>query len=254
VPDEYELYADERLTSKASGPGKWFWLGGLVCTERGSARLREGLSRVRADHDLIGEMKWKKISRHNLTAYCNWVDVFFNDQFARFSLFRIDKSSREWSTFRPRSDRNPSYDDRLASAYHQFLIVTFGPLRDSRRWHVFHDAGMFSRETVLKRVGFLFSRTYKVAFGPKSSRIIRGTEELDSAHADLIQLAAVLLGALSYTTYSFRPENSAKAQFVEYCEEAIRSRPKTRSNQKRLVVNAWVEPAKFIYAGGAWKS
>lgn len=250
MPDEYELYADERMTSKAGKPGKWFWLGGLVCTERGGARLREGLSKVRFDHNLTSEMKWKKISERYLTAYCSWVDVFFNDPFARFSLFQIDSSSREWNSFRPRSDRRASSDDRLASAYHQFLIVTFGPLRDSRRWHVYHDAGMFSRETVLKRVGFLFSRTYKVAFGPKSRRIIRGTAELDSAHADLIQLADVLLGAFSCLTDGFRPESSAKAQFVEYCEQAIRDKSWTRSNQERFIVNKWIEPAKFIYAHG----
>ncbi len=84
-------------------------------------------------------MKWEKISRGYLDAYRAWVDVFFEDRWARFSLFQIDPSSRDWISFRPRPERRSSHDDRLASAYHQFLLVTFGPLRDTKRWWVYHD-------------------------------------------------------------------------------------------------------------------
>ncbi len=37
---EYELYADERRPSRT---GRWLWLGGVVCTDRGRARLLRGL-------------------------------------------------------------------------------------------------------------------------------------------------------------------------------------------------------------------
>lgn len=88
-------------------------------------------------------MKWGKVSQRYLEAYRAWVDVFFEDPFVRFSLFQIDRRSKEWVTFQPRPGRRLSQDDRLISAYYQFLLVTFGPLRDSKRWCVYPDAGCF---------------------------------------------------------------------------------------------------------------
>src|SRR5206468_2513218 len=120
-----------------------------------------------------GEVKWTKTSRQQLTAYQDWLQVFFQDPHARFSVLRINRSSPAWNHFQPRPRRRATTDDRLVSAFYQFLLVTFGALRDTRRWWVFPDSGFFSRDPVLGRVEFLFNRTYKKAFGPKVSRIIR---------------------------------------------------------------------------------
>jgi hypothetical protein len=58
-------------------------------------------------------------------------------------------------------------------------------------------AGLFSKDAVFDRVEFLFNRTYKRAFGPKSSRVIRLVRPRDSSATDLIQLTDVLLGAFT---------------------------------------------------------
>jgi hypothetical protein len=184
--NEYELYADERQTRP------FFWLGGVICTDKGRSRLLGKLLDVRSQYSLEREMKWRRVSRAYFDAYRSWVDVFLGDPFARFSLFQIDQSSNEWSTFRARPDRRSTRDDKLASAYYQFLLITFGPLHDSARWWVYPDAGLFSKDAVFDRVEFLFNRTYKRAFGPKSSRVIRLVRPRDSSATDLIQLADVL--------------------------------------------------------------
>lgn len=122
-----------------------------------------------------------------------------------FSLFQIDRSSDDWATFRPRPDRKSRSDDKLASAYYQFLLVSFGPLHDSTRWWVYPDACLFSKDAVFDRVEFLFNRTYKRAYGSKSSRVIRLVRPRDSHATDLIQLADVLLG----TFYVYGAEYSS---------------------------------------------
>jgi hypothetical protein len=229
-----------------------------VCTNKGRARLLGGLSDVRTHYGLSEEivsdhgmrppeMKWEKISRYYLDAYRAWVDIFFEDPFARFSLFRIDSSSKEWTSFRPRPGRRRYQDDRLASAYHQFLLVTFGRLSDTKRWSVYPDAGLFSRDTVLDRVEFPFNRTYKLALGPKSSRIIRGAQARDSSVTDLVQLADVLLGAFSLHVVGDRPESPAKSQFVDHCATTLTTRPNTQRGLPRLSVESWVPPEHFSY-------
>jgi hypothetical protein len=82
VITEYELYADERRPSREN---KWFWLGGVVCTDKGRSRLLAGLSDVRTHYGMSHEMKWGRVSPYHLEAYRAWADVFFKDPFARFS-------------------------------------------------------------------------------------------------------------------------------------------------------------------------
>ena len=192
-------------------------------------------------------MKWGKVSVGYLDAYRQWADVFFDDPTSRFSVLWVDLSSRDWQSFRPRPDRRASQDDRLASVFYQFLLVTFGALRDTKRWWVYPDAGLFSRDTVLDRVEFLFNRTYKQAFGPKSSRIIRLARSRDSACTDLVQLADVLLGVLSFRVLSSTPDGAAKVDLVRHCLGRLDREPSTRRGLARLAFQKWQPPDRFKY-------
>jgi hypothetical protein len=241
---EYELYADERRPSREN---KWFWFGGVVCTDKGRSRLLAGLSNVRTQYSMSHEMKWGRASTYHFEAYRAWVDVFFNDPFVRFSLFRIDPSSPEWVSFQPRPARRPSGDDRLRSAYYQFWLVTFGPLRDTKRWWVYADKGLFRSDAELRRVEISFNRTYKRAFGPKSSRIIRLAQARDSKTTDLVQLADVLLGAFSLHVMDKRPKSPGRALLVEYCATMLGMKPTTQRGLPRLSFEHWVLPENFNY-------
>jgi hypothetical protein len=241
---EYELYADERRPSREH---KLLWFGGLVCTDTGRSRLLSGLSHVRTHYDMTHEMNWGRVSQYHFDAYRAWVDVFFQDPFARFSLFQIDPSSPEWVSLRPRPGRRLSEDDRLKSAYYQFWLVTFGPLRDTKRWWVYADAHLFSRDTELKRVEIAFNRTYKRAFGLKSSRIVRLSKAEESKQTELIQLADVLLGAFSLLVIGERPSSPGRAQLVEHCAVMLGIKPTTQRRLPRLSFERWVPPEQFDY-------
>jgi hypothetical protein len=242
---EYELYSDEREVSVEGR--RRFFLGGVVCTQTGRDRLLTSLSRVRQRFSLSREMKWGKVSDRYLDAYKGWTDVFFNDPFSRFSMLWVDRSSRDWRSFRPRSDRRVSQDDRVASLFYQFLLVTFGPLRDTKRWWVYPDAGLFSRDAVLDRVEFLFNRTYKRAFGSKSSRIIRLARSRDSGRTDLVQLADVLLGVFSFRAFGSTPESHPKADLVSHCLARLDRGPTTSRGMARLALQEWQPPDRFQF-------
>lgn len=242
---EYEFYSDERQVS-VSGR-RYLFVGGVVCTQTARERLLTSLLRVRHRHQLLHEMKWGKVSTRYLDGYRQWVDVFFDDPFSRFSLLWVDLSSREWQAFRPRPDRRPSRDDRLASVFYQFLLVTFGPLRDTKRWWVYPDAGLFSHDTVIDRVEFLFNRTYKQAFGPRTSRIIRRARSRDFARTDLLQLADVLLGVFSFRVLGTQPDSPAKGHLVRHAPARLDREPSTRRGLPRLTLKKWEPPERFRY-------
>jgi hypothetical protein len=126
---EYELYSDERK-EKHNG-NSYLTIGGLVCTDKGRDRLLAKLKELRCV--LTGEVGWKNASTFYFEAYKAWLDVFFDDPHARYSVLSINQTSEDWQAFRRRLRRANSHDDPLASAYYQFLLVTFGALRDSQR-------------------------------------------------------------------------------------------------------------------------
>ncbi len=242
---EYELYSDERYQKHQNN--NYLLLGGIICTNKGRERLHYRLKEVRDDFELTREMRWRKMSKRYLKAYKTWVDVFFEDPFARYSVLALNLSESTWNDFQPRLDGRATKDDKLASAFYQFLLVSFGPLRDTKRWWVYPDAGFFSRDIVLDRVEFLFNRTYKRAFGAKTSRTIRLARARDSKREDLIQLADVLLGAVGCSIVGNMPDGYAPRCLVEHCIERMRICSKTQRGLDRVKSADWVPPAEFSY-------
>jgi hypothetical protein len=187
-------------------------------------------------------------TQFSISAYKAWVDVFLKDDLARFSLFIIDMSGSAWNNFNPRPNRTVNQDERLATAYYQFLLVSFGGIFDTVSWGVYPDKGFFSRDTVVDRVGFLLNRTYKKALGSKTPRIINRISAYDSKRVELIQLADVLLAAFSYIVISSSGlTGAAKLALVEHCTTGIKQNPKDRYSRDRLVVKHWVLPEHFRY-------
>jgi len=100
---------------------------------------------------------------------------------------------------------------------------------------------------VLSRVEFLFNRTYKLALGPKTSRVIRLMQARDSKAEDLIQLADLILGALSYKVVGGVPESEARRKLLDYCVEGIGRMPRNQKGLDKVIVARWIHPKQFRY-------
>jgi hypothetical protein len=242
---EYELYSDER-TDRTVGT-EYLTIGGVICTEKGRDRLLAGLTGVRTRHGLTGEAGWKKVSNYYLSAYKEWLDVFFDDPHVRYTMLSVNRSMPEWQAFRAKRRRSANHDELLASIYYQFLLSSFGSLHDSKRWSVYPDAGYFSRDKVLDRIEFLFNRTYKNAFGPKSTRIIRSTCALDSKRSDIVQLADILLGCSACSQYARSPQSKPKGALLAHFHAGCGVTPRTKTGLLKLSTQSWVPPEQLLH-------
>ena len=204
--------------------------------------------KARSCHALVdGEFHWGKTSAHCLNAYKAWIDVFFDDPHARYSVLTVDCSGSDWRTFRMEMRRTSHHDDVLASVFYQFLLTTFGRLHDTRRWWVFPDAGYFSKDEMLKRVEVLFNKTYKRAFGQKTSRIIRLARALDSKRSDLVQLADIMLACSAISQFSLAPASPAKQALLQHFISRKNSNQVTQRGLEKITVHPWVPPKQFQY-------
>lgn len=236
---EYELYSDERYVRHAEH--RYLFLGGLICTDSGRDRL---VRSIRSPQSPYAEMRWSKISKSYLNEYCRWADVFFDDPFARFVILQVDKSSSNYQAFRR---EKKSRDAAKQSVFYQFLMVAFCPLRDTKRWWVFPDAGFFSRDRVVETVEYLLNTTYKKAYGQNTSRTIRLARARDSRNTDLIQLADILLGAFSCWVLGIDPVSQAKRDFMHHCRSSYDRASATRKGIARVHVIQWAPEDKFVY-------
>ncbi len=181
----YELYSDERYHPPRN---RYLMLGVIICTMCRGERLVQRLAQVRTTFNLTKEMHWGKVSKDYLDAYKAWVDVFLQDDLARFSLFVIDTSDSSWKNFSSRATRTSNRDERLASAFYQFLLVSFGGIFDTMSWSVYPDKGFFSKDTIVDGVGFLLNRFYKRAYGPKRPRVIHSMSAQNTKKLSLFNL------------------------------------------------------------------
>jgi hypothetical protein len=244
VITEYELYSDERKDT----PRGFLILGGVVCTDHGRDRLLAALAEARSPDGLHAEFRWAKVSVRCLNGYKAWINAFFDDPHAGYSVLTVDRSSPDWLAFRTGMQRTSHHDKPLASVYYQFLLTTFGRLHDTRRWSVFPDAGYFSKDEILNRVEFLLNRTYKKAFGQKSSRIIRLARALDSKQCDLVQLADILLACSAHFQFSLTPQAPAKQALLAHFKNRAKSSQVTKKGLRKVTVRSWVPPEQFQYS------
>ena len=238
---EYCLFADE---SRRTGS---LFLGGLICTKQGAARLKKRLYQLRGDFGISREMKWTKASKRYCSGYEAWLDVFLTDPSARYSVLHLNQSSKEWHQFNPNTARKPSTDSKISSAYHQFLVTTFGRLSDTKRWSVYPDQGLFKSERKWQSVEFLFNRTYRSLFGSKSSRIIRFVESQDSHDEDLLQLSDMILGIVGALALNQTPTAPCKNSLAGRLRDSNKDDPHTKRGLPKILLRPWINPDAFNY-------
>ena len=244
--DEYIVYSDEY-----EDPSKQYIMyGGIVCTEKRSKILNNQLKEIHERLDL-GEMKWVKVTKNYLGKYKEWVDVFIDDRFARFSILVIDQRGYAWRNFRPTGlNGKITNDEKFPDAYHRFLRMTFRKIQETARWTVYHDEGHFKLERA-HEIAKHFNKTHK--YRPNESNVIRRMKMLNSQHDYRIQLVDVLLGALSYHAIGDIPtastkRASARRELFEHIMRAIEKAPKTQKGLDKVTIN-WFHPEDALCPG-----
>ena len=106
-------------------------------------------------------------------------------------------------------------------------------------------AGYFSKDEILKGVEFLFNRTYKKAFGPKSSRIICFARALDSKRSDLVQLADIMLACSAISHFSLTYQSPAKQALLQHFISRKNSSQVTqRGEMSAVLANREIKPRR----------
>lgn len=220
----FNIYCDESCHLENDGQ-KAMVLGAVWCPEAKRLEIAERLREIKARHKLPRdfEIKWTKVGATKLQFYLDCIDYFFDDDDLHFrGLIVADKSGLNHDQFQQ------NHDDWYYKMYFVMLKAIFEP---SAGYHVYIDIkDTLGHEKVAKLHEVLANNAYDF-----SRKVIRRVQRVHSHEAEQLQLADLLIGALSYLHRGLEG-SEAKQRLIQ------RIRERSRYNLKQ---NTLLREAKF---------
>lgn len=224
------IYCDESCHLE-NDKEKVMALGAVYCPASKKSEIFQMLSELKKKHNLIPknkknpndnrayyELKWNKISLAKINYFKDVVDYFFADDDLNFRVLVVpDKSKLDYEKF------NHTHDTFYFKMYFSMLKVILNP---DKAHHIYIDIkDTRSREKVHKLEQVLRNDKYDYA-----KEIIKKVQQVRSHEVELIQLADLLTGAVSYVNRGLA-DSRAKNILIEH----IRHRSKYSLTKSTLI-------------------
>jgi hypothetical protein len=196
----YNIYCDEASISAA----RYMLIGGLWVPWEREDVLRQELNCVRQEYNLRAEMKWTKVSAAKLAAYKSFVDAFLATDGVQFRCIVVDTHILDHDTFN-------KGDEELGFYKFYFQLVSRNLIPGNLYW-LYTDARSNRKPYRLAVLKLTVNRWCK---REKKVDPLRNVEPRRSDQEDCIQLADVLLGAVSYH-WNGHSESPAKVDLAAH--------------------------------------
>lgn len=198
------IYCDESCHLENDGM-KAMVLGALWCPADQRKMLSRKIKVLKAEHGLPAsfEIKWVKVSPGKLPFYQALLDLFFDEAQLHFRALVVpDKQLLDHGRF------SQSHDEFYYKQWYTLLNRLIAP---EKRYRIFLDIkDTRGRSKVAKLHEVLCNANYDF-----DRNIIESIEQVQSHDVPLLQLADLLIGALSYVHHG-RHGSPAKQALVEH--------------------------------------
>lgn len=181
---DFEVYCDESRQQLFTGAERqgFVVLGSVWLEASHRAHLKARLRGLRERHDVRGEFKWQKVSPSRLEFYTDLVELFFGEN-VRFRAIVLAAEEMDAVRFHQADSELMFYKFYYQLLHHWIL--------DQNRYRIFLDAKT-------NRIEGRIRKLCEVLRNANLSAEILDVQALPSHELDLLQLADVLLGAVSY--------------------------------------------------------
>lgn len=206
---KFEVYCDEALpdlfTSKHPR-ARFLMIGGLWLPAKLRDDAKDKIGRLRVQHKVWGEMKWRKISPSKAAFYAELIDLFMSyGMDMRFRCIAVDRTQVDMALLG--NDGELGFYKFYYQLLHHWIL-------DFNEYRVFCDLKSNrdrSRLRVLKRCLGCANKTAAIA----------DVQSLPSSQVTLLQLCDVLLGAASSRLNETLTAGSAKEATVQQLETRL---------------------------------
>jgi hypothetical protein len=203
---EYNIYCDESCHLLHNN-GNAMVLGAIWCLKEKKREIFKRIRSIKQEHGLPAnfEVKWNKVSPAKLSFYKRLIDYFFDDDDLYFrALIVPDKSILNHQKY------NQSHDDFYYKMYFDLLKVILSP---NNGYSIFIDIkDTRSQEKVEKLKQVLRNTHYDY-----NHHIVRNIQQIKSHEVELLPLADLLIGAISYLHRGLK-DSEAKLELIKHIQ------------------------------------
>lgn len=188
MTDTFNVYCDESCHLPNDGQGVMV-LGAVWCPVEKTREIAVRLREIKAAHGLSPafEVKWNKVSPVKVAFYRDYLDYFFDDDDLHFRGWVADKNGLAHAAF------GQNHDDW----YYKMMFGLLEPIiRPDARFRIYLDKkDTRSAQKVAKLHDVLCNNLYDF-----DRKIVERLQVVESDAVECLQLADLLLGAVSYVS------------------------------------------------------
>ncbi len=209
------IYCDESCHLENDGQSAMV-LGAISCPNDEAHRISRSIRLVKRAHgaDPYLEIKWTKVSPAKVALYQELIGLFVDDSALRFRAVVIPKNQNlSHKLF------NQTHDDFYYKMYYVMLRHMINP---SHKYNVYLDIkDTRGAKKVRKLHDVLCNSLHDF-----DQSVIKRVQQIRSHESELLQLADLLIGTVSYANRGFSIK-SGKGQLVEFVKNKYGSLDKT---------------------------
>lgn len=184
----FNIYCDESCHLENDGIDLMV-LGGMSCPNASKNKIFEDIRNIKVRHGLSSwfEIKWTKVSNSKVGFYKELIDYFFECKELFFrAVVATNKDKLNHNKY-----NNGEYD----TWYYKMFFIMLTPMIDpSGAYRIFIDIkDTRGGPKVRKLREVLCNNIYDF-----KGEVIKGVSQIDSKESEILQLADLLIGALSY--------------------------------------------------------
>lgn len=204
---EYNIYCDESCHLQNDNSNVMV-LGAIWCLKEKKREIFKRIRNIKEEHGLSAtfEVKWNKVSPAKVDFYKHLIDYFFDDDDLHFRALVVpDKSILNHDQF------NQTHDDFYYKMYFDLLKVILSP---TNGYNIFIDIkDTKSQQKVEKLKEVLRNSHYDY-----NHHIVRNIQQIKSNEVELLPLADLLIGAVSYLHRGLK-ESEAKMDLIKQIQK-----------------------------------
>jgi hypothetical protein len=204
---EINIYCDESCHLE-NDQSNVMVLGGITCPDADKRKTFERIRDIKQKHKLAKdfEIKWTKVSESKINFYLDLVDYFFDNESLRFRALIVPEKNK----LRHR-DFSQSHDQFYYKMYYDMLKILLNP---AFQYNIYLDVKDTNGAEKIKKLEDLLGLFLKKKYC-LNKPIIKRIQEVRSNEVELLQLADLLIGAVSYLNRG-AGINKGKLKIIDY--------------------------------------
>ncbi|KAF5070007.1 hypothetical protein DSECCO2_226740 [anaerobic digester metagenome] len=191
----FNIYCDESCHLE-NDHKPFMFLGYISCAYPQIRTHTERINEIKKKHNFYAEIKWNKVNKTKLKFYLELIDYFFSTDL-RFRAIGVEKSKVRLGAF------GKTYDEHYYTMYYYLLNHQ---LNMKYTYNVYLDI----KDTLSANKVDRLKKILNVKFG-----VFRNVQNIISKESLLLQLADLIIGAISYNRNEKEKKSDAKRIVID---------------------------------------